>query len=116
MTKTAEHTPGPWRQGFLIATAQVLKWPESSRAFASEHERKCVFANFETRDEGRSRVLIGKFERAEDAALAAFAPDMLAELRRTLDFEYNPFEPENQSERYKRISALVARIDAERSE
>lgn len=50
-------------------------------------------------------VLVEKFGGAGERLVAA-APDLLAELDRSIDREYNPFEPDNQSDRYKKLIAL----------
>jgi hypothetical protein len=44
-----------------------------------------------------------------NALLIAAAPDLLAELDRQIEREYNPFEPDNQSVAYKRMAALRAK-------
>lgn len=42
------------------------------------------------------------------ATRRSVAPELLVELERSIDREYNPFEPDNQSDRYKRLKALRA--------
>lgn len=47
---------------------------------------------------------------AENTAhLISCAPQLLKEVQYSLDREYNSFEPDNQSERYHRLLALVKR-------
>lgn len=45
-------------------------------------------------------------DEAADAQLIAVAPELFAELEASINSEYNPFEPNNQSDRYKRLIAL----------
>lgn len=70
----------PWQQGRLLATATVSRWTEAQKADASAIERKLVFSNFTVRDEGKSRKLVARFEREEDALLGSLAPELLATL------------------------------------
>lgn len=57
----------PWQQGFLIHTRTVMRMPLEWRSQAAHDERLRVFADFTTRDEGRSRVLIFVCEHPQDA-------------------------------------------------
>ncbi|MEL4069573.1 hypothetical protein WKW50_05435 [Ochrobactrum sp. GPK 3] len=70
-------TPGPWVQGALLSTATTRHWSEEVREKVQEHEKLCIYANFNVADEGRGRRLVATFLRPEDAALGAAAPDLL---------------------------------------
>jgi hypothetical protein len=72
--------PTAWQQGSLLHTANVSRWPEAQQIAQAQTERKLVFSNFTARDEGKSRRLIARFEREEDARLGALAPEMLTDL------------------------------------
>lgn len=72
-----KHWPGPWRQGKTLVTRQTRQWSPQQIAANDAIESLAVFANFTGQDEGRSRVLIARCERASDAKLVAMAPDGL---------------------------------------
>lgn len=49
-------------------------------------------------------------EHYMNCRLIEASPELLEEARISLRNEYNPFEPDNQSERYHRLKALVERL------
>ena len=49
-------------------------------------------------------------ESLANARLMSMAPELLAELESTIEREWNPFEPENQSARYYRMIALRDKV------
>lgn len=90
--ETAEiegHTPGPWRIG---PYGHVIT-PDG------EMLRTCGVA-IPGNDSPEYRA---------NTRLIAAAPELLAELQLVYERSYNPFEPDNQSEQYKRVGALIAR-------
>lgn len=74
---TGKTTPGPWSQGKLLSTATTRRWTKEVRDEVQASERVRVFANFREADEGRGRKLVALFQRPEDAALGAAAPELL---------------------------------------
>ncbi len=52
-------------------------------------------------------------EQAEQKRRADMYDDLLEALKDAIKREHNPFEPDNQSERYKRWSAIVAKATGE---
>ena len=75
------HTPGPWRTGVTLATAQTVRWSAEEIAANDAREKCRVYANFSTRDEGRGRKLVAVCQNKEDAQLVEAAPDLLKELK-----------------------------------
>jgi hypothetical protein len=94
----AQHTPGPWQAG-LLATYTGVGW------FILHQPGKHVL-RLDRKPDGK--LCGGEFTEA-DARLIAAAPELLAELRIVYERSYNPFEPGNQSEQYKRVGALIAK-------
>lgn len=95
------HTPGPW----FAATLRTHG--------ADPKMNGCDICA----DNGANvaLVLYRKSEHTEaetvaNARLVAHALEMLIELQRVYEHLYNPFEPDNQSEHYKRIGALIALV------
>ncbi|MBO1023286.1 hypothetical protein IPU75_00995 [Ochrobactrum sp. SD129] len=74
---TGKTTPGPWRQGKALSTAVTRGWSHEVREQVQEHEKVCVFSNFNAADEGRGRRLVAIFRRPKDATLGAAAPELL---------------------------------------
>lgn len=95
---SAQHTPGPW---FLpvenAGSAGTSVWARGGDVRVAD----CNSAG------------ISLPGRQADARLIAAAPDLLAELERQIEREYNPFEPDNQSDAYTRMTALRARATGE---
>jgi hypothetical protein len=101
------HTPGPW----------VLE----IRKGLGESCRDATVAEIGTPGKYRGNVAylqsaehidgIAKDELIANARLIAAAPDMMEALLEALDREYNPFEPDNQSSRYKRWSIVIAKAE-----
>jgi hypothetical protein len=85
---SAQHTPGPWRQGYTLTTKQTQCWTPEERAANDRRERLCVFANFTFSDEGRGRVLVAACRREEDAQAISVLPDLL-KLCRAIDAHYS---------------------------
>jgi hypothetical protein len=52
-------------------------------------------------------------EAKANAHLIAAAPELYAVVAEAFEREYNPFEPDNQSERYHRWGALLAKARGE---
>ncbi len=82
-------TPGPWKAHSV--GDRYMKGDEIFEIHWSE-DGECV-----------AEIVHG----ANDAHLIAVAPKMYKELERVLKREYNPFEPDNQSDRYLRIEKLL---------
>jgi len=89
----AKHTPAPWHVGGRDACTIYDRY---SQRLANSFEGVMVAQ--------RSNV-----ECEANARLIAAAPELLAELQLVYDRSYNPFEPDNQSEQYKRVGALIAK-------
>lgn len=99
---TAKHTPGPWLFQASPAHGYRIRTTDSSISlkFGSGDIGVVFFAG-----NGRSPE-----QCKADARLIAAAPELLAELHRQLEWEYNPCcDPDNQSDRYKRIQAVIAK-------
>ncbi len=73
-------TPGVWSRGRVLKTTETIRWTEEEREHAEELENKMVFANFSNKDAGKSRNIICRCEKKEDARLIAAAPEMLEAL------------------------------------
>lgn len=58
-------------------------------------------------DSAGNEIHVGTNEA--NARLISAAPELLEELRISIEREYNPFEPDNQIARYKRMTALYAK-------
>ena len=52
-------------------------------------------------------------ESEANARLIAAATELLKELERQIEWTWNPFEPKNQSDQYKRMKALFDRVTGE---
>ncbi len=78
----SKHTPGPWTQGVTLVTRDTRQWSAEQIAANDAHERRMVFVNFSSSDEGRGRRLIATCEREEDAQLIADAPRLYDENQR----------------------------------
>ena len=63
-----QHTPGPWRVGRTLPTAQTRKWSNAEWLANDLREGKMVFASLTHRDEGRSRERVAECHTLEDAA------------------------------------------------
>jgi hypothetical protein len=85
------------------------KWTPQRFAESDKRERRMVYAHFDNADEGRSRVLVAKFEKEEDAILGAAAPDMLDLLRQAV---YR--DVDRDDDWYDKASSLVLRLDGGR--
>ena len=78
-----EHTAAPWRQGVFLDLAGYERMSEKWKQKQIEREQLQVFANFHTRDHGRSRKLVAQVQTQEDArrivacvnALAGFSTE-----------------------------------------
>lgn len=94
-----KHTPGPWK--FVPSFGRV-------------EVEKFIVAYLSLSVEGRDNPLyLPKGEAEANGALIAAAPELLAEIEISLAHEYNGFEPDNQSARYHRLKALVAKAKGE---
>ena len=117
---TKQHTPGPWSQGYTLATRQTRRWSPEEIAANDAHERLMVFSGFTHLDEGRGRERVALCYRAEDACLIAAAPELLQEVEWLLDayidairayavsFKRQP-NPEDDRD-VIRIRALIAKV------
>lgn len=72
------HTPGPWKQGYTLSTEVTRRWTAEQWAQNDARERRLVFANFTSKDQGSCRRLIAVCESEDDAPLIAAAPDLKA--------------------------------------
>lgn len=94
---STKHTSGPWR----------YEAPDEVSIKDADGGRVAILTNL--------RGALGMGGRRDpneviaNARLIAAAPELLAELRIVYDRSYNPFEPDNQSEQYKRVGALIAK-------
>jgi len=81
-------TAGPWRQGWVADNRQTRGFTPGQRAAVEEWESRQVYGNIQEGDGFLRRVVVGRFDRAEDARLAAQAPAMfrlLVDLVASLD-------------------------------
>lgn len=96
---STKHTPGPWAFAPDVRDYgngdEVVGW----NVYSDCGVREII---------GCEGILPDEDGRA-NARLIAAAPELLAELRIVYDRSYNPFEPDNQSEQYKRVGALIAK-------
>jgi len=76
------HTPGPWRQGFTLLTDATRRWTPEQWQQNNARERRLVFANFTSLDQGSSRKLVAVCESEADARLISAAPKLLFNLKR----------------------------------
>lgn len=108
---SAKHTPGPWlfekdgritsANGWMLASAHPTK-----RAPDAQSEREpgeSWIDAYERLEPERNEI---KAQTEANARLIAAAPELLEALNESIEREYNPFEPDNQSNRYKRLCAL----------
>jgi hypothetical protein len=62
-----KHTRLPWQQGRLLMTVVTKRWSEESRADHDAFEKRKIFCNFYTDDQGRGREFVAEARSAEDA-------------------------------------------------
>ncbi len=67
------HAKTPWAQGRLLDTAQTRRYHKQGREIAEAREKLCVYSNFSSLDEGKSREFVCECRNPEDAALIACA-------------------------------------------
>lgn len=84
-------TPGPWRTNL----------GRVERAITIYHQPHGL---------GDVALVYGS---VDDARLISKSPELFAVLEEAIEREYNPFEPDNQSHRYKRLVALRREITGE---
>lgn len=99
---TDKHTPGPWSH---VADVREYDGEEHLEGWGIEAADGEQIVGCEG--------ILGDGEA--NARLIAAAPELLAELRIVYERSYNPFEPDNQSEQYKRVGALIAKATGEAS-
>ena len=58
----------PWQQGRLLLTNITRRWDEGRRIEEDCFERRMAFVSFSSRDEGRSRILVFRYETPEECA------------------------------------------------
>jgi hypothetical protein len=88
----SKHTPGPW--------------------FAEKGEWWQVWHNEGIAHIAKASKGVEPDQTGEaNARLIAAAPDLLEALKESLEREFNPFEPDNQSARYKRWAAVIAKAE-----
>lgn len=63
-----EHTKEPWTQGVTLRTKGTQHWTTEQVEANNAIERRHIFSNFSTTDEGKSRVLVATCQREEDAS------------------------------------------------
>ena len=85
------YTPGPWEAIGLTVIEATGQHRDIGELFSC-HE---------------FTVEISEVEAEANAHLIAAAPEMLAELEYQRDRNYNSFEPDNQSNSYKRLDAMI---------
>lgn len=105
----SQHTPGPW----TIVDDEIHAGDVHVVCFGHDYEE---YGSIGARPADGGTWL--KAERAKYEAevaanriLIAAAPDLLAALKDAAEWMYNPFEPDNQSPRYARIMAIIAKAE-----
>jgi hypothetical protein len=94
----SKHTPGPWLKSASGSTVYALHGNPPRNRFSAHCQA------------GRQDDASAD-ELDANARLIAAAPELLQELKHAVVHEYNPFEPDNQSERYYRWAALIAKAE-----
>lgn len=91
-------TPGPWSWW----TSNSMKRLSAGRSDGNVlHAYRC--------SDGVADVSVSD----ADAHLIAAAPELYEAVAEAFEREYNPFEPDNQSDRYHRWGALLAKARGE---
>lgn len=121
---SAQHTAGPWYWHTDSEGRVSLRTPDRGNLVVMDCARKGMrggaprFAMWPGIVEGTPRGRLGGILQDgapdvlawhPDAILIVAAPELLAELERSIAHEFNPFEPDNQSARYQRMQALYAK-------
>lgn len=68
-----------WVTGRLLYTRDTSRWTDDERYHADLEERKMIFTNFTSFDEGRSRVFIKRYETTHEASLETVRHNRLIE-------------------------------------
>ena len=71
-----EATSGEWNQGRLLLTNETKRWTQGQKDHADDREKRMVFCNFTSTDEGRGRRPLfasPDVTSKEDAAFIAHA-------------------------------------------
>ena len=72
----AEVTQGEWNQGRLLLTNETKRWTQGQKDHADDREKRMVFCNFTSTDEGSGRRPLfasPDVTSKEDAAFIAYA-------------------------------------------
>jgi hypothetical protein len=105
----SKHTPGPWEAERVYLT---IKDP-TMRITANDGALYVAEAVYSHTQQKYSIHVTDADEMRANARLIAAAPELLQELKHAVVHEYNPFEPDNQSERYYRWAALIAKAEGQ---
>lgn len=68
--RRGEFSSVPWQQGRMLWTARTRRMPPEDQRDAQQHEARSLFAHFTARDQGRGRVLLWRYDTAEECAAA----------------------------------------------
>lgn len=102
---SAQHTPGPWTLETVPTQVGVCHkvGPFPGKREGDKPRHACLYADYPSTGNPSDDELLA------NARLIAAAPELLEALRESIEHEYNPFEPDNQSRRYGRLQALYAK-------
>jgi hypothetical protein len=111
---SAVHTPGPWAVSKRPTAKDGVEHADGFVAFVAiprtvSDERLDGESWLDMRQRTEGARAAAAVEQEANARLIATAPELLAELQQVYERSYNPFEPDNQSEQYKRVGALIAK-------
>ncbi len=65
-----EFENGLWRQGYVMITQRTERWSAKELSNTNKFEKRCAFANFSTRDQGRGRTLVYRYSTENECLKA----------------------------------------------